>query len=94
MRPLQYIGYGGTGEQVRDGLHVDDPVDLIERQLVERRHWDRRTFNVGGGCHVSLWLRETCDICRDITGHDVPVVAAGPITPAMCGSISRTAPRY
>ena len=32
-RPLRYIGYGGTGKQVRDLLHVDDLVDLIDAQL-------------------------------------------------------------
>jgi CDP-paratose 2-epimerase len=27
---LNYIGYGGTGKQVRDLLHVDDLVDLVD----------------------------------------------------------------
>ena len=30
-RPLSYIGFGGEGKQVRDLLHVDDLVDLVER---------------------------------------------------------------
>jgi CDP-paratose 2-epimerase len=38
--PLSYIGYGGTGKQVRDLLHVDDLVDLIELQLLEPDRWD------------------------------------------------------
>jgi CDP-paratose 2-epimerase len=76
-RPLKYIGYGGLGKQVRDLLHVGDLVDLVERQLIDRDHWDGRTFNVGGGREVSLSLRETTDLCREITGVDVPVTAAG-----------------
>ena len=32
-RDLSYIGYGGTGKQVRDLMHVDDLVDLVEEQL-------------------------------------------------------------
>ncbi len=32
---LRYIGYGGTGKQVRDLLHVDDLTDLIDRQLTD-----------------------------------------------------------
>ena len=32
-RPLSYIGYGGVGKQVRDLIHVDDVVDLIDLQL-------------------------------------------------------------
>jgi len=30
---LKYIGYGGTGKQVRDLLHIDDAVDLIDYQI-------------------------------------------------------------
>ena len=32
-RPLDYIGFGGSGKQVRDLLHVDDLVDLVAVQL-------------------------------------------------------------
>ena len=32
-RDLRYIGYGGTGKQVRDLLHVDDLVELVDRLL-------------------------------------------------------------
>ena len=39
---LSYIGYGGIGKQVRDLLHVDDLVDLIEDQLLRPDHWDGR----------------------------------------------------
>ncbi len=45
--PLTYIGFGGHGKQVRDLLHVEDLVDLVERQLLEPRalgrpHRERR----------------------------------------------------
>lgn len=77
-RPLKYIGYGGAGKQVRDLLHVDDLVDLVDRQLTERDGtWDGTTFNVGGGRAGSLSLAETTALCREITGNDVPVTAAG-----------------
>ena len=33
--PLSYIGFGGHGKQVRDLLHVEDLVDLVERQLLD-----------------------------------------------------------
>jgi CDP-paratose 2-epimerase len=58
-----YIGYGGTGKQVRDLLHVDDLVELIERAaLAAPDEWDGRTLNVGGGREVSLSLprRRSC----------------------------------
>lgn len=67
--PLQYIGFGGQGKQVRDLLHVDDLLDLIESQLLQGERWDGVTVNVGGGRTCSLSLRETTALCAQITGH-------------------------
>jgi CDP-paratose 2-epimerase len=75
-RPLRYIGYGGAGKQVRDLLHVEDLVELIERQLSAPDHWRGRTLNVGGGRDISLSLAETTELCRELTGREVPVGAA------------------
>jgi CDP-paratose 2-epimerase len=75
-RPLEYIGYGGTGKQVRDLLHVDDLVELIDRQLGAPGEWAGRTLNVGGGREISLSLAETTALCRELTGREVPVTAA------------------
>ena len=41
-RPLTYIGYGGSGKQVRDLLHVDDLCELILEQLARPRGLGRR----------------------------------------------------
>jgi CDP-paratose 2-epimerase len=71
--PLSYIGFGGQGKQVRDLLHVEDLVDLVERQLLDPGEWDGRTVNVGGGREISLSLRETTAICRRLTGNEVPI---------------------
>jgi CDP-paratose 2-epimerase len=71
--PLTYIGFGGAGKQVRDLLHVEDLVDLVERQLLAPAEWDGRTVNVGGGRECSLSLRETTEICRELTGNEVPI---------------------
>jgi CDP-paratose 2-epimerase len=72
-RPLRYIGYGGRGKQVRDLLHVDDLVDLVDEQLADPAGWAGATCNVGGGRGCSLSLAETTEICRELTGNDVPV---------------------
>ena len=72
-RPLRYIGYGGRGKQVRDLLHVEDLVELIDRQLGAPGHWRDRTVNVGGGREISLSLTETTEICRELTGREVPI---------------------
>jgi CDP-paratose 2-epimerase len=72
-QPLSYIGFGGEGKQVRDLLHIEDLIDLVERQLLDPDSWDGRTVNVGGGRGCSLSLRETTEICRHLTGNEVPI---------------------
>ena len=57
-RGLQYIGFGGTGKQVRDFLHVDDLCDLVLAQIGGSRDVPRRRWNVGGGVRNSLSLRK------------------------------------
>ncbi len=70
---LSYIGWGGTGKQVRDLMHIDDLADLMDLQLSQFGLLAGRTFNVGGGVASSLSLRETTDLCREITGQVVPI---------------------
>jgi CDP-paratose 2-epimerase len=72
-RPLSYIGYGGGGKQVRDVLHIDDLCDLVLEQLADPGAWDGATVNVGGGVEGSLSLRETTDLCRELTGNTVEI---------------------
>jgi CDP-paratose 2-epimerase len=75
--PLTYLGFDGSGRQVRDLLHVDDLVDLLDDQLARPEHWDGLTLNVGGGRDCSLSLFETTGLCRELTGNKVPVAAGG-----------------
>jgi CDP-paratose 2-epimerase len=76
-RPLRYIGFGGSGKQVRDLLHVADLVDLVAEQLAEPERWAGVTVNVGGGPEVSLSLLETTALCAEITGTRLKVEASG-----------------
>jgi CDP-paratose 2-epimerase len=76
-QPLRYIGYGGGGKQVRDLLHVDDLVHLVEDQLLRPEHWAGRTYNVGGGRTGSLSLLETTAICRELTGNSIEIASVG-----------------
>ncbi len=71
--PLSYIGFGGTGKQVRDLLHVDDLVELVDEQLSDPGAWAGFVGNVGGGRDHSLSLLETTEICRELTGSEVPI---------------------
>ncbi|HWI95761.1 MAG TPA: NAD-dependent epimerase/dehydratase family protein [Solirubrobacterales bacterium] len=72
-RPLTYIGYGGSGKQVRDLLHVDDLIDLVDEQLGNPERWSGVVANVGGGRECSLSLLETTDLCRELTGKEVEI---------------------
>jgi CDP-paratose 2-epimerase len=74
-RPLSYIGYGGSGKQVRDLLHIDDLIDLIDEQLGDPARWSGVTANVGGGRECSLSLLETTELCRELIGKNVSIGA-------------------
>ena len=74
-RDLNYIGYSGTGKQVRDLLHIEDLVDLIDRaaRRIPRRWRGVTAQRRAEGRDCSLSLRETTDICRELTGNDIAV---------------------
>jgi CDP-paratose 2-epimerase len=74
-RSLNYIGFGGAGKQVRDLLHIDDLVDLVEEQLGDPERWRGSVANVGGGRECSLSLLETTALCRELTGNEVEIGA-------------------
>jgi CDP-paratose 2-epimerase len=80
--PLRYIGFGGSGKQVRDFLHVDDFTALIVRQAARMDLYRNRIFNVGGGMAHSLSLLELTALCREVTGRPVPVTASEESRPA------------
>ena len=74
-RPLSYIGYAGSGRQVRDLLHIDDLIELIDEQIASPEHWDGFVGNVGGGRAGSLSLLETTELCRALTGTELEIGA-------------------
>ena len=70
-RPLRYIGFGGSGKQVRDLLHVDDLLELLDEQLADPARWDGVTVNVGGGASVQPLAARDDRAVREITGNEV-----------------------
>ena len=82
QRGLKYIGFGGSGKQVRDFLHIDDFCDLILEQLAHFDLYAGRHWNVGGGVTNSLSLREATELCREITGRTVEVISSDEIRPS------------
>jgi CDP-paratose 2-epimerase len=75
--PLQYLGFAGSGKQVRDVLHVADAVELIDLQLCDPGRWDGVIVNVGGGIERSTSLVELTALCRELTGRTTRIAASG-----------------
>jgi CDP-paratose 2-epimerase len=72
-KPLDYIGYGGKGKQVRDLLHIDDLINLIMIQIKAIHKYRGEIFNVGGSSFSSLSLLETTEICQKLTGNKISI---------------------
>ena len=81
-RPLRYIGFGGSGKQVRDFLHIDDFCELVADQLTHFDLYSGQRWNVGGGLAHSLSLREATDWCGRITGRPQEVASSAEERPA------------
>lgn len=74
-KPLKYIGFGGTGKQVRDILHIKDLLILLDLQIKQFPLFNGELFNVGGGVKVSTSLLELTEICQEITGNQIEIVS-------------------
>ncbi|HEY3450191.1 MAG TPA: NAD-dependent epimerase/dehydratase family protein [Myxococcales bacterium] len=81
-RPLRYLGFGGTGKQVRDLLHVDDLCDLVQLQLAQIDRLRGEVFHAGGSTVANLSLVETTALCQEITGRQVPIQGSPENRPA------------
>ena len=72
-KPLNYIGFGGKGKQVRDLLHIQDLVELITSQVGRIHDFHGQVFNVGGSRVSNLSLQEATGLCRRITGFSMDI---------------------
>lgn len=79
---LQYIGFNGSGKQVRDLLHIDDLAQLALIEVEMLSELNGKTYNVGGGKDVSLSLLETTSICEEITGNELQIIPVTENRPA------------
>lgn len=75
-RSLSYLGFGGSGKQVRDLLHVDDAAELIARELDDPDLFAGAVVNAGGGAVGSVSLLELTALCRESTGRETPIAAS------------------
>ena len=67
---LKYIGYNGSGHQVRDALHPQDLVPLISRQMTEPDLAAPKVINLGGGIDNSMSLKELSTWCEERFGSN------------------------
>jgi CDP-paratose 2-epimerase len=70
---LSYVGYGGTGKQVRDMIHIKDLFDVIDLQIHQTEKFNGQIFNVGGGRKISTSLQELTAVCEKITGNKISI---------------------
>jgi CDP-paratose 2-epimerase len=67
-RPLKYLGFNGTGHQVRDALHPGDLADLLLRQIENPQLSSGRIWNVGGGAANAMSLARLSRWCAQTFG--------------------------
>jgi CDP-paratose 2-epimerase len=71
-RPMKYLGFGGTGHQVRDAVHPNDLADLLLRQIENPQQSSGKIWNVGGGAANAMSLAQLSRWCADMFGkHEV-----------------------
>jgi CDP-paratose 2-epimerase len=70
-KPVTYIGYGGTGKQVRDLLHIHDLFRVVDMQVHNMASFKGKLYNVGGGNEISVSLKELTQLCSGITGNTI-----------------------
>ena len=76
-RPLKYLGFGGHGHQVRDCLHPNDLLPVLEKQLsAPALPASDRLANFSGGATSAMSLRQLSNWCEQRFGAR-PVVADG-----------------
>jgi len=69
QRPLKYLGFGGTGHQVRDCLHPRDLVPLLEKQMAAGKSSSAdRLVNVSGGVGSAMSLKQLSAWCAQRFG--------------------------
>lgn len=72
-RPLAYIGFGGTGKQVRDFLHIDDFCEVVLDQVQHFDAYACGAWNIGGGIENSVSLLELTQIVESETGKRIAI---------------------
>lgn len=62
-RAMRYIGFGGTGHQIRDAFHPRDLAALLLAQIDTARKGGQRVYTAGGGPANSMSLAQLTAWC-------------------------------
>lgn len=76
-QPLKYLGFQGTGHQVRDVLHPLDLAGLLIKQMQSPAADAPRLGNVSGGAESAFSLAELSAFARQHFGYEHPVERSG-----------------
>jgi CDP-paratose 2-epimerase len=72
-KKLSYIGFEGSGKQVRDILHISDLCLLLDEQIHDFNKFSGSTYNVGGGLANAISLKELTSICEEVSGNNIEI---------------------
>lgn len=79
-RPLRFIGFNGTGYQVRDAFHPRDLAALARAQIGTVRRHGQRIYTAGGGLANSMSLAQLTAWCDARFGPHAPTPDPKPRT--------------
>lgn len=72
-KKLNYIGYGGYGNQVRDIIHIDDVCTILLKQIKKFNSIFNISFDIGGGNKNTISLNSLTKKCQKITNNSVTI---------------------
>ena len=72
-KDLSYIGFNGSGKQVRDILHIDDLIEIVMIQINNPTLFSKDIYNIGGGLESSCSLLELTSLCKNITKQKIGI---------------------
>ncbi len=70
---LNYIGFKGSGQQIRDVLDIDDLCELIYLQIIKINKIFNQTFCIGGGKKNFFNLKQLTYLCKKITNNHIKI---------------------
>ena len=72
-KKLNYIGFGGKGNQLRDIIHIDDVCEIIYKQILNFSKINNEIFNIGGGLRNTISLKKLTFLCEKLTNNKINI---------------------